>query len=300
MVLKSSSGTASKRLLQGMGLRYHNCARFSRRGVQCPFSRAGLEIPQEDDGDVLEKLKTPVPLKLANASASALNMVRAWPDQLGTVFSPSIMDLRPQAVPTQVEPVKERTVGEISQSLEVPLSIPTSYVESFQGLVENIRALPRPVAESMHVAESNAIQAVQPWLLNQAPRVLSSLSSGESSSTGFGVESIAETLYAEGLAQVQTQWDEQTDEVNRTEFAEPGDESAGAVDVGAAIVAAGSVAVLSRVLTRYNMASIMQFPARGGGGYLFNFADWIGSQLGTGTGPKSESEPVQFDESQEL
>lgn len=274
--------------------------------MSCPYSLAGLEIPQDDDGDVLEHPKADQSPKLVNTSASALDLVRG--QQLGTVFSPSLAQARNIAMPTRQTggtPAVPQIEVALDNFLEVPSSIPAAWEVQFEQVQTALKPLEKTQAQSTASGVSEAIQSIQPWLMSDGLSQVTRLRSGLTSSSESGVEGVAETLYAQLLSKVQDSSVQQPVDVSQELGVESGDPAvAGNVNPLIPIVTAGSVAVLSKVLYDYNLARIIQLRTphvgRGGTSNLFNFAEWLGNAMGTGTGPNTESEPGQFDESQEL
>lgn len=304
MLLKGTSDGGSTLSRIATTLRFHKCARFRKRGVSCPFSLGGLESEDVDEGDVLEELSQRQALRPAG-EASARMVQQYAGSQLGTLFSPSIM---PRVLPIPIQrkalpktpnvAISAAEAGQFSTLMEVD-PIQTKLIEIFERVPQQLKQFDNIQQASMFEAEAGAIQAIQPWLLNEASNLATNLRSSADAFNNFDLEGVGETLYAEALGQVENSFKDSPplEIVDDT-----------SINLWPIAIAVGSISILTHIMDRYVRATITPIRSdiqtkkaprvKGAGPMIRNMSEWMDQTFG-GL-PRTESPPqppIQFGES---
>lgn len=237
-----------------MVLQKHNCRRYNRRGVTCPF--LALEQPEMDqeEGDVLwtPNLDPGLP-PWAFAQVGALYewVARA---EVGE----GLIEL--QDVVSKPEPIVREIQGEnLEQDVPFIPNIPevnipwTNPIKFYEQYVKQEVLVP---SQGLAGGLERVIQLALQWQRMQSTDAISSLPLNTEFEGPSEMDRTAETLYAEALAQVRVTWT-QDDLAQVEEDSKPGWYWAG--------LAAATVALFSRVL-QDTSSRVVPFTGRQTGG----------------------------------
>lgn len=316
MHLRNSLGGGSELSLLATTLEYHNCERFRKLAMSCPYALAGLEEVEEEEPEIPESaipVEVGVPAIPVKEQVSAAVEVIQEPQKVKAAVSNlngSVVGYGPLQAPLP-NPVMARRTNQatsgVSKEVEAWMQLgvqdpwgkmPTKLCSTFEALRVSLPALKSNQSSALQSAAASYSKTLEKAVASPMLKgVFESISAGRSNMQS-SLEGIGEQLYALALRQV-IDTSASTSKTVFGEFSEmPEFERAGVeelsaigIDYNMVAITAGSVAILSRVLTsaaktfaapRLKPSSFgptLQTYKGGGGGFVFNAGQELQERL---------------------